>query len=88
MTAQIIEFKTKTTYPVTREPTFTIDVYDNGDDQGFSWVLHGSAEPPTEEELQTYLGDMFLSLAGQEPPSILDRLKTFFQNLISKGDPA
>lgn len=86
MTAQIIEFKTKAAYPTTREPTFSIDVYDNGDDAGFSWVLHGSSEPPTEEELQTYLGDMFLSLAGYEPPSIFQRAATFIRNLFHPGD--
>jgi hypothetical protein len=41
---------------------------------------------PDTEELSDYLGDMFLALNPQ-PPSVLDRLRTFFHNLTLKGRP-
>ncbi len=91
MTAKIIEFRTKATYPDSNAPTFTIDIYDIGGDHGFSWVVCGEGDaPPDREALLDYLGDMFLSLAGEdaepEPPSILKRTRTFIRNLFHGDD--
>lgn len=60
-------------------PTMTIRIYDNGDDKGFSYVVTGQGEPPTKERLQSYLGDMFMTLSGgpDRSPNIWKHLRAF-----------
>lgn len=91
MTDNVIQFgkRPKATYP-TDEPTprFTLEIYDHPDGSGFDWTVL-SDEPIDEDELSDFLGDMFFTLNPDvvPPPGILDRIQTFFRNLISKGDP-
>lgn len=91
MTAKIIEFKTKATYPGDSDPQpkFVLEIYDHPGGNGFEWHVR-SDDPIDEGQLSDYLGDMFLGLNPEAlpEPSIFSRLKSFLSNLISKGDPA
>lgn len=68
-----------------QDPILTIHVYDNPGDAGFQWVSIAD-RPLTKEQMQDYLGDMFLSTLPAEPPGILQRAHTFFRNLFTPKD--
>lgn len=90
MTAQIIEFKTRATYPGSEDPQpkFVIEIYELPGGKGFDWHVHAD-DPISEAELSGYLGDMFLVLnPGLEPEEgIFRRAATFIRNLFAPWRP-
>ena len=86
MTAQIIEFKTKATYPGNEDPQprFVLEIFDKPDGSGFDWHVLAD-EPIGEDELSDYLGDMFFALNPDviPEPGIFLRAYTFLLNLFT-----
>lgn len=86
--SNVIEFR-RPAPPEHRDPTMIIHIYDNGNDKGFSYVVTGQGEPPTKEQLMSYLGDMFLTLSGgpDRLPSIGNRFRAFLSRIFPhKGE--
>lgn len=89
--SNVIQFRRKASYPTTPhdEPTLTISIYERPEHGGFGWVVTGDGEPPTREQLNDYLGDMFLSLNPEHAPrpGIFRRTGAFFRRLFTRqGD--
>lgn len=87
MTARIIQFKPKASYPGADEPQpkFVIEVYDQP--TGFDWHVLSDDEI-SEDELSDFLGDMFFALNPDvEPePGIFRRAAAFIRNLFHGDD--
>jgi hypothetical protein len=87
--SNIIDFNSRRKrLPPQLEPTLTIHIYDNPDDDGFYWTVTGEGEPPSQDYLSSYLADMFVSLTEQDnPPGIFDRFGAFLRRLfkLNKG---
>lgn len=82
----VIPFKRPGQPPPSTEPLFVIHSYP-GEGNGFDWVVSTTGDdPPSVDELSSYLGDMFIALNPQ-PPGILERIGAFIHQFFpSKGD--
>ena len=87
MTAKIIEFKPKATYPGdTPNPKFVLEIYDHPGGNGFEWHVR-SDDPIDEGQLSDYLGDMFFTLNPDvvPEPGIFRRVATFIRDFFHGG---
>lgn len=79
----VVQFRPRGAYPTPgREPTITIEIYDNGHDAGFTWTARSANEQMIgHDALQDYVGDMFLSMCPDSPSGIRSRLSAFLTRL-------